>query len=120
ELTTRHHEAHQSRAYLSKCGCRWCVLKCRAMALAHDDYPEPGWVWAGEPLNHLNNAKYTFRRGFVEEITCDWPTWGGGECGHCRRGRIERDVVLGGRLIVENTSCPHCSNTGRIQGHADA
>jgi len=93
------------------------ILQPNGFALAF-----PCHEWAGTAVlacvNHYPTAgRYEWRRGFVEEITCDWPAWGGGECRRCwNHGSADG----GDDIRARRAPCPICSNTGRTPGHAAA
>jgi uncharacterized protein (TIGR02996 family) len=108
--------------------CRYHDLRRREGELLGEHWP----AWAGPILcrwhcDDLWPAKPTptpcisFRRGFVERITCDWRTLAGGACGRCEgTGEIEAADPASGRTTGEwLTTCPACDGTGRTPGIAD-
>jgi hypothetical protein len=65
-------------------------------------------------LAGLRDEQYTFRRGFVESVTCSWAAWGGRRCADCEgTGTLE-----GGPASLANPPCRYCSGTGRTRGLA--
>lgn len=80
--------------------------------------PGPSWpvsLIGGWGCSNLLQTKVvsgnfvTFRRGFVESITCTLRDWCGEECRFC-----------GGGFVQAFLPCPDCHGTGRINAHGPA
>jgi uncharacterized protein (TIGR02996 family) len=80
-------------------------------AIAYPQTAAPEW----ECRVRANGANYIVRRGFVDAITCDLPTWCGGECERCRGNRFV-DAVNPPDDDIYWRRCPDCNATGRTTG----
>lgn len=109
------------------CACPACehrdTLRCRERELLEPHFSS--WLpqivspqFNGGPTNtslvcRIGGMDCVFRRGFVEEVALDWPTWGGGVCRECRA----RIWAFGG---TTRRDCEFCHGLGSTPGHADA
>lgn len=51
--------------------CEWCAAKDGTVRAVH----RYGQEWAGEPLGEINDAIYTYNRGFVSTVRIDLASW---------------------------------------------
>ncbi len=71
-------------------------------------YPANGWVWAGEPLNRIDDAEYNYNRGFIDWVKCSWS-----DCEkHLDKIIAEHPVT---RVEISDRA-PHC---GRFDRYAE-
>ncbi len=84
--------------------------------------PEPGdWTMDGTDTVvtcKKPTQKYTFRRGFVESITCDLATLLGGVCEGCYDSDDQPSGA--GHANWRRSECPVCAGSGRTPGVAKA